>query len=61
MYKYASNSYFSSFATKSAYKVNHNFNCNSKCLIYLLSCKTCGKQYTSKIVDKIRSRWDARK
>ena len=36
---------FSSFARKSAYKINHNFNCNSKCLIYLLSYKTCGKQY----------------
>ena len=57
---------FSSFVTKSAYKINHNFNCNSKCLIYLLSCKTCGKQYTGKTVDKFRSRWnnyktDARK
>ena len=57
---------FSSFVTKSAHKINHNFNCNSKCLIYLLSCKTCGKQYTGKTVDKFRSRWnnykmDARK
>ena len=60
------NDTFSSFATKSAYKINNNFNCNSKCLIYLLSCKTCGKQYTGKTVDKFRSRWnnyktDARK
>ena len=47
---------FSSFVTKSAYKINHNFNCNSKCLIYLLSCKTCGKQYTGKTVDKFKSR-----
>ena len=57
---------FSSFVTKSAYKINHNFNCNSKCLIYLVSCKTCGKQYTGKTVDSFRSRWnkyktDARK
>ena len=29
---------------------------NSKCLICLLSCKTCGKQYTGKTVDKFRSR-----
>ena len=49
---------FSSFVTKSAYKINHNFNCNSKCLIYLLSCKTCGKQYTSNTVDKFSSRWN---
>ena len=47
---------FSSFVTKSAYKINRNFNCNSKCLIYLLSCKTCPKQYTGKTVDKFRSR-----
>ena len=38
--------------------VNHNFNCNSKYLIYLLSCKACGKQYTDKTVDKFRSRWN---
>ena len=47
---------FLSFATKSAHKFNHNFNCNSNCLIYLLSCKTCGKQYTGKTVDKFTSR-----
>ena len=57
---------FSSFVTKSAHKINHNFSCNSKCLIYMLSCKICGKQYTSKAVDKFRNRWnnyktDARK
>ena len=48
---------FSSFVTKSASKINRNFNCNSKCLIYFLSCKTCGKQYTSKTGDKHRIRW----
>ena len=34
---------FCSFVTKSEYKINHNFNCYRKCLIYLLSCKICGK------------------
>ena len=24
----------------------------------MLNCKTCGKQYTGKIVDKFRSRWN---
>ena len=52
---------FSSFVTKSACKINHNFNCNSKCLIYLLSCKTCGKQYTGKTVDKVTRRWNSYK
>ena len=49
---------FSSFVIKSGYKINHNFNCSSKYLIYLLSCKTCGKQYTGKTVGKFRSRWN---
>ena len=49
---------FSGFVTKSSYKINHNFNSNSKCLIYLLSYKTCSKQYTGKTVDKFRSRWN---
>ena len=47
---------FSGFVTKSSYKINHNFNSNSKCLIYLLIYKTCSKQYTGKTVDKFRSR-----
>ena len=38
--------------------MNHNFNCNNKCLIYLLNYKIYGKQYTGKIADKFRSRWN---
>ena len=49
---------FSSYVTKSAYKINHNFNCNNKCLICFLNCKTCAKQYTGKTVDKFRNRWN---
>ena len=46
--------------------MNENFNCNSKCLIYLLNCKTYGKQYAGKAVDRFKSKWnnyrtDARK
>ena len=36
---------FTSFTTKKTYKINHSFDCNNKCLIYQLSCKSCGKQY----------------
>ena len=36
---------FTSFTTKKNYKINHSFDCNNKCLMYLLSCKSCGKQY----------------
>ena len=33
---------FTSHVTKETFKINHHFNCNSKCLIYLFSCKVCG-------------------
>ena len=35
---------FQSFQTKEQYKINHQLNCNDKCLIYLLFCKVCGLQ-----------------
>ena len=38
--------------------MNENFNCNSKCLIYLLNCKTYGKQYAGKAVDRFKSKWN---
>ena len=28
-----------------SYKINHSFDCNEKCLIYLLTCNCCQKQY----------------
>ena len=34
---------FKSSVTKEEYKINHKFNCNEKCLIYLLTCQTCLK------------------
>ena len=36
---------FSSHVTEEIFKINHCFDCNSKCLIYLMSCKECAKQY----------------
>ena len=49
---------FTSFTTKNTFKINDSFNCNDKCLIYLFSCKTFGKQYTGKTTDHFRSRWN---
>ena len=49
---------FDSFTTKRSYKINHRFDCNDKCLIYLFSCRTCGKQYTGKTTDRFRYRWN---
>ena len=47
---------FISFTTKKTYKINHSFGCNDKCLIYLLSCKSCGKQYVGNTTGHFRSR-----
>ena len=49
---------FSSTITKKEYKINHKFNCNDKCLIYLLTCNKCMLQYVGKTVDEFRVRWN---
>ena len=49
---------FQSFQTKKQYKINHQLNCNDKCLICLLSCKVCGLQYAGSTTDKFRLRWN---
>ena len=49
---------FTSFTTIKTCKINYSFDCNDKCLIYLLSCKSCGKQYVGNTTDHFRSRWN---
>ena len=49
---------FTSFTSKKTYKINHSFDCNDKYLIYLLSCKSCDKQYVGNTTDHFRSRWN---
>ena len=36
---------FTSTGTQNTYKINHQFNCSEKCLVYLLTCNKCFKQY----------------
>ena len=48
---------FISVTTKKTYKLNHSFDCTDKCLTYLLSCKSCSKQYVGNTTDHFRSRW----
>ena len=48
---------FQSFVTKESYKINHKFDCDSKCTIYLFSCKTCGLQYVGSTVERFCFRW----
>ena len=49
---------FTSSVTGKTYVINHKFDCNDKCLIYLLTCNCCKKQYVGQTVDKFRFRWN---
>lgn len=40
------------------YTVNHRLDCDTKCVVYLLTCKTCGLQYVGQTTDKFRLRWN---
>ena len=47
---------FTSTSTNKTYKINHLFNCSEKCLVYLLTCRVCLKQYVGQTVDEFRNR-----
>ena len=49
---------FISTVTGETYKINHKFDCMEKCLIYLLTCNKCRKQYVGQTVDTFRYRWN---
>ena len=38
-------------------QINHEINCDGKCLIYLLTCKVCKKPYVGETTDAFRLRW----
>ena len=52
---------FESFVIKKVCEINHYFHCDSKCFVYLLSCKVCGLQYFGSTVDRFRLRWKSYK
>ena len=49
---------FSSIVTSETFQINHELNCDDKCLIYLLKCKVCKKQYVGETTDAFRLRWN---
>ena len=49
---------FVSNTTGKSYNINYNLDCNSSSVIYLLSCKICGKQYVGSTVTKFRLRFN---
>ena len=49
---------FTSSATGETYKIKHRLDCNDKCLVYLLTCNKCKKEYTSQTTGNFRGRWN---
>ena len=45
---------FTNTTTGKAFKINHKLNCSDKCLVYLLSCNVCLKQYICQTVEESR-------
>ena len=44
--------------TNETYKINHQFECNEKCLVYLPTCKKCLKQFVGQTIDTFQHRWN---
>ena len=42
---------FTSTTTGVSFKINHKLYCDDNCLIYLPTCKCCGKQYVEETTD----------
>ena len=47
-----------STVTGEAFKIDHLFDCNEKCIVYLMTCSKCKKQYTGQTAVQFRSRWN---
>ena len=49
---------FSSNTTGKHYNINFNYHCDSVNVVYLITCKTCGKQYVGSTTTAIRHRFN---
>ena len=49
---------YSGSIDKREFVISHSFNCNDKCIIYLLTCNKCKLQYEGKTVDDFHLRWN---
>ena len=52
---------FSSHVTGTNYNINHRLDCNSRNVVYLISCKVCGLQYVGSTTTKLRLRFNNHK
>ena len=44
--------------TGKSFKINHKLKCDNNCLIYLFTCKSCGKQYAEETTYEFCPRWN---
>ena len=49
---------FMSSITEKIYRMNNKFCCNSQSIVYLITCKTCNKQYVGSTTTKFRLRFN---
>ena len=49
---------FETTVTKKKYRIDFPFDCNSSCVVYLLTCKTCLKQYVGSTLTMFRLRFN---
>ena len=48
---------FTSTVKQNTCKINRQFNCSKKTVVYLLTCNKCFKEYVWQTVDEFRRRW----
>ena len=46
------------FTSNVSGETNYKLTCDDNCLIYLLSCMCCGKQYVRETTDSLKYRWN---
>ena len=49
---------FKSTVFGEVFKMNFHFDCNSICVVYLLTCRICEKQYSGSTITKFRERFN---
>ena len=49
---------FTRSVTKKQYPIKGDFDCNSECIVYLITCSTCEKQYVGSTTTRCRDRFN---
>ena len=51
-------SIFKSIAEKKSFHINHSLDCDSGGVVYLITCKRCGKQHIGRTITECRKRFN---